>query len=291
MSSFIRKRNMRRMLEEFRRGAAGEGLGEQCEAFAPDVEALCEGLLVCLEDELYAQEFMEYGSMYRRAVEMAVRQRESGVPIEKAVRLHITMRDSFSRIAKSRAEKKHDLQDEKRVVRCFNDLLQATLRAYEERRDDEKADPLRDPATGVFSRAYFMARLEEEVRRSERYLHDVTVMLVDVRSTEPMEPEGGAELMRAVARVLRRNSRASDVLARVEHGRFAMLVPETGSKDTAVAAGRMKEQVSAYLAEMGEPYDGVGVETGIASYPEHAREGEALFNEAMENLREETGGT
>ncbi len=42
---------------------------------------------------------------------------------------------------------------------------------------------------------------------------------------------------------------------------------------------------------MGGPYAEVGLEIGMASYPEHGDEGETLFQEAVESLmRAELGG-
>lgn len=289
MTYYTQEADLERLLGEFHEGIAEEGLEEYGDRQSlRDMEALFAGVLACLDDELYLQEFMRYGSLYRQAAELAARKRESGVPMEMAMRHHILMRDAFWKSRRSEPEKGGGLKGERRAIQCFNNMLEATVAAYQE--GLARSDALRDPVTGVFNREYFMTRIEEEIKRSERYLHDMTVMLVDVRSDLSPESEEGAELMRAVARVLRRNSRASDVLARVEPLRFAMLVPETGSEPSTVAAGRLERQVAYYLADMGEPFGGAVVQTGTASYPEHALDGEALFNEALENLREETGG-
>jgi diguanylate cyclase (GGDEF)-like protein len=280
------------MVQAYTHGLSENGLEELWdEPTEKAVGSMYQGLLACVDDELYLQEFLPFGSMYRVAGEHGVRRRHHKVPIEKVMEEHILLRDVFWEYRRGRSEKVHDFSTEKRVLQCFNYLLQATVQAYQTMEPTADAmDPLRDPVTGVFNSLYFMTRLEEEVKRSERYLRDVTVVLFHVDSQFAQDSTEEAELLRAVARVLRRNSRASDILARVDYGKFAVLVPETRSEDAFTAARRLKEQVSEYLSGMGGVYTEVGIEIGMASYPESGDEGETIFQEAVESLmREELG--
>jgi diguanylate cyclase (GGDEF)-like protein len=252
------------------------------------VESMYGGLQNCVEDELYLQEFLPFGSVYRVAGEQGVYRRNRKVPIERVMQEHILLRDVFWEFRRSRSEREHDFMTEKRVCQCFNNLLQATVQAYQTREPTmDVLDPLRDELTGVFNSLYFMTRLEEEVKRSERYLRDVTVVIFHVDSAFEPESEEDNELMRAVARVLRRNSRASDILARVEYGKFSILMPETRQDDAGRAAGRLKTQVEEYLVSMGDHYMEVNIEIGLASYPEHGEEGSVLMQEATESIMRE----
>lgn len=293
MGPFSQKRNLKKMVQAFRQGLIDEGLEQLWDAESElQVESMYTGLLASVDDDLFLQEFLPFGSIYRVAGEQGVRRRYHNVPIEKVMEEHILLRDVFWEFRRGRSEKVHDFATEKRVLECFNNLLQATLQAYQSREPTaDVPDPLRDPVTGVFNTLYFMTRLEEEIKRSERYLRDVTVVVFHVDSEFEPDSEEEAELMRAVARVLRRNSRASDILARVECGKFAILVPETRSEDAFTAAGRLRIQIMEYLAENAGPYSEVSIEVSMASYPKHGDEGEALFQEANESLmREEMGG-
>ncbi len=293
LGPFSGKRNPKKMVQAYSQRLAEEGL----EMLLDDetvraAETIYQGLLVCVDDDLYFQEFLPFGAIYRVAGEQAVRRRRRKVPIEKVMQEHIILRDVFWDFRRARSDKIHDFTTEKRMIQCFNNLLEGTVKAYQTREPTvDVLDPLRDPVTGVFNSLYFMTRLEEEVKRSERYLRDVTVVLLHIDSQFEPESDAEAELMRAVARVLRRNSRASDILARVEYGKFAVLVPETRSGDAATAAQRLKVQVLEYLTTMGEPYSEVGLEIGTASYPEHGDDGEVIFQEAIESLMREERGT
>lgn len=280
------RKTIKRMVEAFRKGLEAEQSGDLAdERTSATVEKLYAGVLGCVEDEIYYQEFLQFGYMYKIAGEHGVYRRSSDVPIEKVMQEHIIMRDVFWDFRRARAEKEHDFAVEKRVLQCFNNLLQATVLAYQTKEPTEDVlDPLRDDLTGVLNLLYFMTRLDEEVKRSERYLRDVTVVLLHVSSLFERDSEQDGELMRAVARVLRRDTRASDILARVEYDKFAILMPETRAEDACRAGERFKKQVIGYLESFGEDFAGATVEIGLASYPEHGDEGGVLFQEAMENV-------
>lgn len=286
MASNLGRKPTKRIVQSFRKKLAEEGLSEFWDKRTEEVaETLYQGIFSCTEDELYLQEFLPYGSLYRLAGEQAVRRRSGAVPIDVVMQEHILLRDVFWEFRRSRPNKVHDFAVEKRICQCFNSLLQVTVQAYQTREPAmDVLTPLRDRATGVFNDVYFLTRLEEEIKRSERYLRDVAVILFEVDS----ETKDDEELAQAVARVLRRNSRASDILARVEAGKFAMILPETRPGDAWVAAERLKKQLADYLEgiQMGRP----GLRVGLASYPKNGDEGSVLLEEAAENLRREAIG-
>ena len=292
MGSFSNKRTVKRMVQALNRGLVEEKSEELWDSEAEQsVEVIYKGILQCVEDELYVQEFLPFGSIYRLAGEQAVRHRSNRVPIEKVMQEHILLRDVFWEFRRSRSEKVHDFSVEKRVCQCFNSILQATVQAYQTQEPImDVMDPLRDQETGVFNSMYFMTRLDEEIKRSERYLRDVSIVLFSIRSGFNEGSPEEADLMRAVARVLRRNSRASDILARVHMNKFSMLLPETRAGNARHAAERLQDQVVEYLACMSDKYGDVSVELGLAAYPEHGEEGAVLMQEAIESVMREAIG-
>lgn len=280
------QKTLKRMVEAFRKGLADENSEELWDdKTSSTVQTLYEGVQSCVQDELYLQEFLQFGCMYKVAGEHGVHRRRNSVPIEKVMQEHIVLRDVFWEFRRARADKEHDFAVEKRVLQCFNNLLQATVLAYQTREPtSDVLDPLRDELTGVFNSLYFMTRLDEEVKRSERYLRDVTVVLLHVDSSKEAHAPDDNELMRAVARVLRRNTRASDILARVECEKFAILMPETRAEDAGRAGERFKKQIVDYLRSFGEDYAKVNIEMGLAAYPEHGDDSVVLMQEAVESV-------
>jgi diguanylate cyclase (GGDEF)-like protein len=147
---------------------------------------------------------------------------------------------------------------------------------------------LRDDDTGLFNEVYFLTRLEEEIKRSERYLRDVSVVLLQFNYEFAPGSVEEKELVRAVARVLRRKSRASDILARTDSNCFVVLLPETRLEDASVAGERLREQVRDYLSGLGSDFDTVEVVQGIASYPEHGEDGDVIMQEAIQSVMRES---
>jgi len=292
LTPVFQRKTTKKVVQAYRKGLGDEGLADLWDGETEEsIEAIYQGLLACEEDDLYLQEFLPFGAVYRVAGKHGVHRRNTKVSIDKVMQEHIMLRDVFWEFRRARSEKVHDFAVEKRMCQCFNSLLQATVQAYQTSEPTlDVLDPLRDPLTGVFNNLYFMTRLEEEVKRSERYLRDVTVVLFHIDSGFDLGSAEDNELMRAIARVLRRNSRASDILARVEEAKFAILMPETRSEDADRASHRLRDQLGEYIQELGDSFTEVNVEVGLASYPEHGDDSAVLLEEAEESLRREAGG-
>lgn len=285
----FQKSSVQKLIDAYKKALSKEKMDELWSLdMERAVQSIYNGILSCVDDELYLQEFLPFGSLYRIAGEFGVQLRKRNMPIEKVMQVHILLRDAFWEYRKASADREHDFAIEKRLCQCFDSLLQATIQAYQKKEPvGDILDPLRDSATGVFNDLYFMTRLEEEIKRSERYLREVSIVLFHVDSVFDPNSSEEDELMRAIARVLRKNTRASDILARIEQSKFAILMPETRGEDAGVASSRLKEKVCEYLTRLGGSFAEVNVEVGIASYPKDGEEVEALLEEASENIRRE----
>ncbi len=93
------------------------------------------------------------------------------------------------------------------------------------------ARTLRDPLTGLHTPQAFSQRLLAEVERSKRHGRPLTLISLDLDGFGLLNRahgrEQGDELLRVVAGVLRRSTRASDVIARAGADHFLILLPET----------------------------------------------------------------
>lgn len=142
-----------------------------------------------------------------------------------------------------------------------------------------------DPLTGLYNTRYFAARLSEEIQRAQRYGHELALLIVDSDALKLVNDRlghaAGNELLVSLARTLRQQVRASDLLARFGGDEFVILQPETGIDPACATAERIR--ASAYAAS-----DAAGVErsvsVGVATYPGSARDPDALFSAADEAL-------
>jgi diguanylate cyclase (GGDEF)-like protein len=292
MSGSPNNREIVEMLQSFRESLEEENLQDLYDEEIEQVaEGIYGGLTRCLDDELFMQEFLPYGYVFREAVRHGIRRRDKGFPVEKVMREHILLREAFWKHRKDQVQRVHDFDVEKRTLQCFNSLFQATLYAYHDKSlSIEVMDALRDPLTGVFNAHYFNTRLEEELRRSERYFRDVTLLVFELDSNRADHSEEEAELLRAFVRVLRRNARSSDIPARVDYSRFGIIAPETKMEGAEVVALRLKNKVLNYFADLGKGYVGAEVGVGLASYPDHGYDPEALLKEADDMMKREAAG-
>ncbi|MCX8065238.1 MAG: response regulator [Candidatus Hydrogenedentes bacterium] len=85
-----------------------------------------------------------------------------------------------------------------------------------------------DPMTGLRNYRFLMERLEEEIHRSKRHNFPISCVVLDfIEEKDPLVLDNDLEsetFLIQVALTLRNNSRYSDVLARYEGTRFAILL-------------------------------------------------------------------
>jgi diguanylate cyclase (GGDEF)-like protein len=88
-----------------------------------------------------------------------------------------------------------------------------------------------DGLTGLWNRAYFEERWENEAKRSRRHDHPLSLAVLDLDTFKQINdsfghPAGDA-VLQGLARVLKREIRGSDVACRYGGEEFALIMPDT----------------------------------------------------------------
>ena len=147
-----------------------------------------------------------------------------------------------------------------------------------------------DPLTGLDNRRRMMEALQNEVLRSRRLEHVFAVIMADVDHFKSYNDahghQAGDEALKHVATVLRESLRDVDSVARYGGEEFFVLMPET----TADEAADLAKRVRSALAKQPPPAGAVTLSFGVASYPAHGLNGEALIGAADEALYEAKNG-
>lgn len=99
-----------------------------------------------------------------------------------------------------------------------------------------------DPLTGLLNHRAFQQRVENEVRRAQRYERPLALVLLDLDHFKSINDAyghqaGDAALMQA-ASLLETGARAGDVLGRIGGDEFALLLPETIAEGACAIAQR-----------------------------------------------------
>jgi len=104
-----------------------------------------------------------------------------------------------------------------------------------------------DELTGVYNRRFFNLSLEEEIRRSERYRHSFSLAILDIDHFKRINDEHGHSsgdmVLSEIGRILKANSRGSDVVCRFGGEEFAVVLPETGLDRAKHFAEKMLQSV------------------------------------------------
>jgi diguanylate cyclase (GGDEF)-like protein len=104
-----------------------------------------------------------------------------------------------------------------------------------------------DPLTGLVNGRFFRELMREEIRRSRRYSHALSLAYIDLDNFKSVNDRlghaAGDALLKQVGDSLRTNIRSTDTAARLAGDEFAILMPETGSEVALVAAKRHRDQL------------------------------------------------
>ncbi|HYL85133.1 MAG TPA: GGDEF domain-containing protein [Candidatus Angelobacter sp.] len=144
-----------------------------------------------------------------------------------------------------------------------------------------------DPLTGLYNRRLFGETFEKELNRSRRYGQPLGLVILDLhRFKEVNDKHGhprGDEVLRATAATLKTALRTSDSAFRIGGDEFALLLPQTD----AARALALSRRVETVFAEMLEPLQlavSVGMDRGVAIFPQDAEQADQLIRIADERL-------
>src|SRR6202795_1203365 len=144
-----------------------------------------------------------------------------------------------------------------------------------------------DPLTGLYNRRLFSEAFEKELNRARRYGQPLGLVILDLhRFKEVNDKHGhprGDEVLRAAATTLKKALRTSDSAFRIGGDEFALLLPQTDAPQSQALSRR----IEMVFAEMLQPLQlavTVGMDHGVAIFPQDAEQAEQLILIADERL-------
>jgi diguanylate cyclase (GGDEF)-like protein len=142
-----------------------------------------------------------------------------------------------------------------------------------------------DELTGLFNARHFRSRLDEEVRRAERYDHELALLVIDSDSlkcvNDRLGHDVGDRLLVDLAGAIRASVRSTDVAARYGGDEFVVMQPETCADAAATTGERIRQAAHGCVGELA-----VSVSVGVACYPTDACGPDVLFRVADQALYE-----
>jgi len=169
-------------------------------------------------------------------------------------------------------------------------------RMYGQAQQEAAADPL----TRLPNIRYLRRYLAQEIAKSKRYGHPLSVLGMDLDGFKTINDsyghQAGDRILVEVARILKSSLRQSDLLARYGGDEFVAALFDTGYEEAAQLASRLQKEIESLHLEAspGKPVR-VGISIGCASYPVHGSTMEELLHaadaEMYRNKRERAAGS
>jgi diguanylate cyclase (GGDEF)-like protein len=127
-----------------------------------------------------------------------------------------------------------------------------------------------DPLTKLANYRAFQEALAQELRRCGRYLHPLTLMLLDIDDFKKVNDTHGHpacdRVLQQVAEVLTASIRREDYTARQGGDEFALILIETGPKTAEIVAGRLIRSIGQHAFAHDGRSIPVTVSIGVAGF-------------------------
>jgi diguanylate cyclase (GGDEF)-like protein len=150
--------------------------------------------------------------------------------------------------------------------------LQETLRSGSER----------DPLTDLYNRRHLEISLQRELARARRHEFPVSLIMLDVDHFKAFNDtnghDAGDEVLRNVAHVLKRHTRAEDVACRYGGEEFLLVLSDCTVDDAYAKGEAIREAIAQlHVFSRGIPLPRITASLGIACYPQDGERMEDLI--------------
>jgi diguanylate cyclase (GGDEF)-like protein len=129
-----------------------------------------------------------------------------------------------------------------------------------------------DPLTSLYNRRFFEIRFKDEIIRSERYQHDLSLMMIDVDYFKQVNDQFGHHtgdiVLKELADSILRNIRNTDICARIGGEEIAVLLPETSGSAAMEIAERVREGIARNPIEAKDEVLNITVSIGVTTSSE-----------------------
>ena len=142
-----------------------------------------------------------------------------------------------------------------------------------------------DGLTGLYNYRHLMRCLDAEYKRAARYQHNLSLLMIDIDYFKVLNDTFGHQcgdyVIREIARILKRNVRGSDVVARYGGDELAIILVETDKSSSLEVAEKLRNKIAGTdFIWRGKSVD-VEISIGLATGPSTGIENpEDLLNAA-----------
>ncbi|QOC23683.1 diguanylate cyclase [Wenzhouxiangella sp. AB-CW3] len=149
---------------------------------------------------------------------------------------------------------------------------------------------IRDRLTGVFNRIRVDEKLEQEVRRANRYGSPIALIMLDIDDFKVVNDNhghlSGDRVLKELARLATEMTRDTDLVGRWGGEEFIIILPETSAEQAAEIGERIREAFgeTAFQSDSGAPIE-LSLSCGVSEFQD-GDDAESVFRRADQALYE-----
>lgn len=161
------------------------------------------------------------------------------------------------------------LMNTQRELKKKNQELEETNQKLEEAKQELERLSVTDELTGLSNRRYFEASMKNEVRRSIRYNHPLSLLMMDIDHFKEVNDTylhtTGDVVLKDLADIFHVQLRETDTIARYGGEEFVAILPETGIDIATQIGERLRKTIEEHTTEVTAIKIKVTVSIGVAS--------------------------
>lgn len=143
-----------------------------------------------------------------------------------------------------------------------------------------------DGLTGLLNKRHFLLELGNLIHKAERDNQPLGVFIFDIdhfkKYNDQNGHQDGDELLKTVARVLKKSMRPTDMVGRYGGEEFLVAMPDTDRSGALVVAERIRQAIESYPFPHGEkqPLGKLTISGGVSAFPSDGTQGPDLIRNA-----------
>lgn len=181
-----------------------------------------------------------------------------------------------------------EIQNAQSRLRSANAQLERRVEEVHALQAQLQEQAIRDPLSGLFNRRYMDETLDRELARALREGYPVSIVLCDIDYFKALNDnyghQAGDEVIRSLARFLREQARASDILCRFGGEEFLLVLPGMSPDNALERVDTWRRKFAERRIIFGAYELSATASFGISSYPAHGDTAELLIAAADQAL-------
>ncbi len=188
------------------------------------------------------------------------------------LRERIQIEEEFERTRKEYTEKIRERDLYARELQVIRDLYKEKLKEIEVMKEEALLLSYTDDLTGIYNHRFFIQQLTLEVERQARYASPLSLLMIDIDYFKHYNDTNGHlagdQVLRAIAFLIQRGVRQTDVVARYGGEEFSAILINAGREKAFEIAERVRRNVADTRIpnEEAQPNKNLTVSIGVATF-------------------------